>query len=144
MAEDLLDLIEDCERFVLRSFDGIEQSAMHIYHSALSWAPTSSRTRILYEHQITETKLLNAVGTTWDACIRICPVGEKARAIVFSQKGALIAVRGNYLVKIFDTMTGTNRATFRESTLINFIAFSHDDNFLATGISGGTLNIWDM
>ena len=144
-AQDLLDLIDDCERFVLRSFDGIKQSAMHIYHSALSWAPTSSRTRILYEHElVNETKLLNAVGPTWDACIRIFPVGENARTIVFSHQGALIAAHGYDWVKIFDTMTGANRATFHESTSIESIAFSPDDDFVATGQSYGTLNIWDM
>jgi hypothetical protein len=73
---------------------------MHIYHSALSWAPTSSLTRKLYEHELmTETKLLNAVGTTWDACIRIIPVGESAKAVVFSHKGALIAAHGDDCVK---------------------------------------------
>ena len=117
----------------------------YLYHSALSWAPTSSRTRMLYEHEmVNETKLLYAVGTTWDACIRIFAVGEHAQVAVFSQTGVLIAARGYYLVKIFDTITGANPATFHERTQINCIIFSPDDHFLATGISGGTLNVWDV
>ena len=144
-AQDLLDLIDDIERFVLRSFDGIKQSVMHIYHSALSWAPTSSPTRKLYKHELRkEAKLLNAVGTTWDACIRIIPVGEKVQDIVFSQKGTFIAARGECYVKVFDTMTGVNRATFHERTLAYPIAFSPDGEFFAAGISSRTLNIWEV
>jgi hypothetical protein len=133
-AQDLLDLIEDCERFVLLSFDGIKQSAMHIYHSALSWDPTSSHSRMLYQHEmVNKTKLLKAVGTTWDACIRIFPVGETVQAIVFLEKGALIAARGFYWIKIFDCMMGANRATFHECTFTDSIAFSPDDDFIAIG-----------
>jgi len=56
-----IDLIDDCERFVLRSFDAMEQSAMHIYHP-IELAPILSLTRKLYAHELrTETKLLNAV-----------------------------------------------------------------------------------
>ena len=144
-AQELLNLIDDCERLILRSFDGIKQSAMHIYHSALSWAPTSSCTRILYKHEmVNEIKLLNAVGTTWDACIRIFSMGETVQKIVFSQKGALIAACGDHLVKIFDTMTGANRLTFHKDSSIISIAFSPDDNFVAIGNLNGILDIWDV
>jgi len=109
-SQDLLDLIDDCERFVLRSFDVIEQSAMHIYHSALSWAPTSSPTRQLYETEIiADVQVLNAVGTTRDACVRIVPVGEGVKTVVFSHNGALLATRGRGCVKVFDVMTGVNQ-----------------------------------
>jgi WD40 repeat protein len=140
-------LIDDCERFVLRSFDGIKQSAMHIYHSALPWTPTSSPTRQLYERELmTEAKLVNAVGHTWDACIRIIPVavGERVKAVVFSPSAALIAAHGECCVKVFDAMTGVNRATFDGHKSISTVAFSPDDSFLASGLLGGTINVWDV
>jgi WD40 repeat protein len=154
-ARGLLDLIDDCERFVLRSFEGIEQSAMHIYHSAIPWAPTSSLTRKLYEHElITETKLLNAVDAAWDACIRITSVGDPAKAVVFSHKGGLIAAQcvpgdpqdllGSSRVKVFDAMTGAIRATFEERKRTYSIAFSPDDGLLASGLLHGTIHIWDV
>jgi len=147
--QDLSDLIDDCERFVLRSFDGIKQSTMHIYHSALSWTPTSSPTRQLYERELmTETKLVNAVGPTWDACIRIIPatVGDSVEAIVFSPSGALIAAYGKWCVKVFDVMTGVNRATFDGDKFICSVAFSPDDGFLVSGLGilGGTINVWNV
>ena len=145
--QELSDLIDDCKRFVLRSFDGVKQSAMHIYHSALSWTPTSSPTRQLYEHELmTEAKLVNAVGPTWDACIRIIPVAlcESMKAVVFSPSGALIAAHGRCCVKVFDAMTGVNRATFDGDKSIFSIAFSPDDGFLVSGLHIGTINLWDV
>ena len=132
---------------MLRSFDGIKQSAMHIYHSALSWTPTSSPTRQLYEHELmTEMKLVDAVGPTWDACIRIIPVvvGESVKTVVFSPSGALIATREGRCVKVFDVMTGVNRATFEEDKFISSVAFSPDDGFLVSGLWGGVIGVWDV
>ena len=71
-------------------------------------------------------------------------MGKKVRTVVFSHKGALIAACGYDWVKIFATITGANRTTFHEGTFILSITFSPDDDFLATGISGGTLNVWDV
>jgi WD40 repeat protein len=145
--QDLSDLIDDCERFILRSFDAVKQSAMHIYHSALSWTPTSSPTRQLYECEfMTETQLVNAVSRTWDACIRIIPVtvGEKVKAIVFSPSGALIAAHGGCCVEVFNAFTGVNRATFDGDMSICSVAFSPDDGFLVAGLSGGTISVWNV
>ena len=142
----LSDLIDDCERFLLRSFDGIRQSAMHIYHSALSWTPTFSPTRQLYEGELlTEAKLVNAVCPTWDTCIRTIPVavGESVKSVVFSHSGALIAAHGNFCVKVFDTMTWVNRTTF-DGGSFSSVAFSPDDRFLASGDSHGPIKVWDV
>ena len=120
---------------------------MHIYHSALPWTPTSSPTRQLYECELmTETKLVNAVSPTWDACIRIIPVavGECVEAVVFSPSGALIAAHEECCVQVFDAMTGVNRAAFYEHDAICSVAFSPDDGFLVSGVRGGTINIWDV
>ena len=142
-----MNLIDDCERFILRSFDGIKQSAMHIYHSALSWTPTSSPIRQLYDCELmTETNLINAVGPTWDACIRIIPVGVgvHVEGVVFSPSGALIAARERCCIKVFDAMTGVNRATFDEDKSISSVAFSPDDGFLVSWLWGGTMNVWEV
>jgi WD40 repeat protein len=98
---------------------------------------------------MTETKLVNAVGPTWDACIRIIPValGENVKAVVFSPCGALIAAYGGRCVKVFDVMAGVNRATFDEDMIISSVAFSPDEGFLVAGLSSlssGTINVWDV
>jgi WD40 repeat protein len=95
---------------------------------------------------MTETKLVNAVSPTWDACIRIIPVavGEHLKAVVFSPSGALIAAHGECCVEVFDAMTGVNRATFDGNKSICSIAFSPDDGFLVSGHWDGIINVWDV
>jgi WD40 repeat protein len=93
---------------------------------------------------MTKTELVNAVGATWDACIRIIPVGERAKAVLFSHKGALIATHGEYCVEIFDAMAGINRATFAQRRSISSVAFSPDDDFLVSGLLDGTIHIWEV
>ena len=93
---------------------------------------------------MTETKLLNAVGTTWDACIRIVPVGKAAGALVFSHDGALIVAYGDYYVKIFDAMTGVNRVTLEEAEPVVSVAFSPDNDLLASALLYGDMNVWDV
>jgi WD40 repeat protein len=95
---------------------------------------------------MTETQLVNAVGPTWDACIRIIPValGENVKAAVFSPSGALIAAQGACCVKVFDAMTGENRATFDGNKAISTIAFSPNDGFLVSWLWCGIINVWDV
>ena len=101
---------------------------MHIYRSALLWTPTSSLTKKLYESELMiETKLLNAVETAWDACIRTIPLGWRARELVFSPSSALMAAHAGHCAKVFDTVTGVNRATFNEEEPIHSVTFSPDD-----------------
>jgi WD40 repeat protein len=93
---------------------------------------------------MTEAKLVNAVGPTWDACIRIIPMGESVEAVVFSPSGILIAAHGRCCVKVFDAMTGVNRATFDGHKPISSVAFSPDDGFLVSGLWSGTMNVWGV
>jgi len=95
---------------------------------------------------MTEIKLANAVGPTWDACIRIIPVAvvESVRGVVFSPSGALIAAHGECCVKVFDSITGVNRATFDGHKSIYLVAFSPDDKFLVFGLCDATINVWDV
>jgi WD40 repeat protein len=139
-----LKLIDDCERFVLQSFDIIEKAATHIYHSALPWSPTSSLTRNLYQEHIThEVKLLNAIDGNWDPCIRTIPIRPALAAIAFSPKGALVAVVSSYHVTIFEAVTGI--ATFQvHEPNANSVTFSPDDNMLACGHKDGSVKLWDV
>jgi WD40 repeat protein len=129
-----MSLIDDCEQFVLRFFDVIEKSAMHIYHSALPWSPTLSPIRNLYQMQMTtEVKLVNAIDTNWGACIRIIPFHRRPNAIAFSHKDASLAITSATHVSALDTITGT--AVFEvPQSMIQAVAFSPDDNRLVCAL----------
>jgi WD40 repeat protein len=136
-------LIDDCERFVLGFFDVIEMSAMHIYHSALPWSPTSSPTRKLYQRQMkTEVKLVNATDAQWDACIRTIPVPNSLIAIMLSQNGSALAVVSEKDVKIFETATGV--ATFKVDECALSVAFSLDGDMLVCGCGNSSVRVWDV
>jgi WD40 repeat protein len=122
----------------------MEASALHIYHSALPWSPSSSLIRRVYESQFAaEIKLMNAVDVAWDACIRIIPVYDAVRKVEFSHKGLLIAVLGWNRIKIFDALTGACVATYDTQRSVRTIAFSPDDSFLVSGLDDGTVNLLD-
>src|SRR5882757_3746064 len=90
----LSDWILDVERFILFFFDMIEESALHIYASALPWSPTSSLIRIRYEGRYAEVKILNGVDPSWGAFTRLISGDGDPCKVVFSHKGDLIAAFG--------------------------------------------------
>jgi WD40 repeat protein len=140
----LLKFVNDFERFVLRFFGVIKESAMHIYHSALPWCPMSSLTRQMYERQmISEVKLVNAIDVHWDACLRTIPLdGEATGRILFSPKGSALAIPSSSGVEIFEATTGV--ATFQIEDCIRSITFSPDDDMLVCGGWDGIIRVWDV
>jgi WD40 repeat protein len=143
MPSKFLKLVDDCERFILRFFDVITQSVMHIYHSALPWSPMSSLTRQLYQREMTtEVKLVNGINARWDSCIRTIPVHNWVYRIVFSHKGSALAVIADNSTKIFETATGV--VTFEIDDSPFSAAFSTCDDMLVCGFDDGMLRVWDV
>jgi WD40 repeat protein len=140
----LLKLVDDLERFVLRFFEIIEKSAMHIYHSALPWSPMLSLTRRQYERQMmSEVKLVNGIDTHWNSCIRAIPFdGSATGSAVFSPKGSAMAVPLRHGVKVFETATGVS--TFQIEEYMWSVAFSPDDDMLVCGCGNGMIMVWDL
>jgi len=147
----LFAIVNDSERFVLRFFDAIEESAPHIYDSALLWSPGSSLVRALYQDQIPqEVKLINGIEQSWDACTREVRteflLSIYHAQITFSHKDDLIAVTRDDFVEILEVMTGKRRATFRsqtENSLASSLSFSPDDTVLVVGYYGVCIDVWD-
>jgi hypothetical protein len=63
-------MINDSQRFVLRFFEVMECSALHIYESALPLSPSSSFVRGLYLDQMSTDLKISIIDDSWDACIR--------------------------------------------------------------------------
>jgi WD40 repeat protein len=143
---DLLAIVQDSERFVLRFFDAIECSASHIYESALPLSPSSSLVRAIYRNQISTDVKFNVIDNSWDTCIRTIRTLPIVRCISFSHKDDLIAVGKYNVVEIFEAATGQRRATFTP-IINNFkfelsFAFSPDDTVLA--VQCGVTSVWDL
>jgi hypothetical protein len=143
----LLDIMKDSERFILRFFDVIGASACHLYHSALPWSPRSSLVRGLYQDQIsTEVKKVNAIDDSWDASTRKIETQDSVDYMAFSHSDGFIAVSEIDQVEVFETLTGHRQATFTwlDNTYCQALAFSPDDALLTTGHSDGKIILWDL
>ncbi|KIM79726.1 hypothetical protein PILCRDRAFT_10209 [Piloderma croceum F 1598] len=141
----LLELIQDCERFVLRFFDPIEVSAVHIYHSALPWSPMSSLVLRLYRNHIwTEAKVIKVMNDSWDAYTRAIYTRSISFSIALSHKDDLIAAGEKTCVEIFEVVTGQRRATLAVCKKAKCVAFSPDDTLLVNGCADGTIDLWDL
>jgi WD40 repeat protein len=140
----LIAIVKDNERFVLRFFDVIELSAAHIYESALPSSPSSSLIRAQYLDQVPNDVKFTVMGETWDACVRTIRSQSKVYGAAFSDKDDLVVVGGDNVVEIFEAATGQRRATLMTNSRVWSLAFSHDDNILASGCQDGRVDIWDL
>jgi WD40 repeat protein len=140
---DLLAIVKDCERFVLRFFDVIELSASHIYESALPLSPSSSLVRELYRDQVSVDVMFIVIDDVWDACIRTIRAESYVNRVAFSHKDDLIAVGEWHVLEIFEAATGQCRATLTTNDDVRTLAFSPDDNILVTS-SRSKADVWDL
>jgi WD40 repeat protein len=149
---ELLAIVEDSEKFLLRFFDAIESSATHIYDSALPLSPSSSLVRAQYVGQISTDVKISGIEESWDACMRtiqlrnnVDPMRFSAikTCMTFSHKDDLIAVSGGNVVNIFETATGQLRTTLTDDrSNATSLAFSPD--ILVTGNNDGGVYVWDL
>src|SRR5271154_5967417 len=64
-------LLYDCERFVRQFFLALGSSSLQVYHSALLFTPRETLFYKTYgREQMPAIKIYNAVGRTWDLCMR--------------------------------------------------------------------------
>jgi WD40 repeat protein len=143
----LIAVVKDSERFVLRFFDAIELSASHIYESALPLSPSSSLVRARYLNQELTNVNFSIIDDAWNACIRTIRSQRHVRSAVFSHKDDLVAIGEEGVVEIFEAVTGQRRATLMtEGYYVTSLSFSPDDNIL---VSGGwsddpKVDVWDI
>ncbi|KAF9646211.1 YVTN repeat-like/Quino protein amine dehydrogenase, partial [Thelephora ganbajun] len=71
-ASPTVELANDCLRFVTRFLEIIEESAAHVYHSALPLSPQTSIVRKLYErHANPLTRIVHGLPDSWDPAVGI-------------------------------------------------------------------------
>ena len=89
----MLDLANDCFRFVTGCFKTISTSSPHIYHSALVMAPKNSIVRKLYEsHAQPFARVVRGVPMSWDASTAATSRSSALRLAVWSPCNRFIAI----------------------------------------------------
>jgi WD40 repeat protein len=142
----LIAIVKDSERFVLRFFDAIELSASHIYESALPLSPSSSLVRARYLNQVSTDVNFSIIDDAWDACTRTIQSEYGPYFAAFSHKDDLVAIGEEDIAVIFEAATGQRRATLMTNYVVTSLSFSPDDNILASGEGGedAKVDMWDL
>ncbi|KAF9785244.1 hypothetical protein BJ322DRAFT_1108700 [Thelephora terrestris] len=140
----LHNLAEDYLRFTKNFFHLIQQSAPHIYHSALPLSPRSSmfRPMILWE----KTPITGVYGCpdTWGAALQTIQTGSvKNWLIATSDHWIAAAQRKRHEVVIHDAITGALRLLLRLEDSIVAVGGFQDGTIVLCGHSNGSVTLWD-
>ncbi|KAF9646559.1 hypothetical protein BDM02DRAFT_3188763 [Thelephora ganbajun] len=113
-ASPTVELANDCFRFVTGFFEIIDESALHIYHSALAVSPQTSMVRKLYEqHANPMARIVHGLPDSWDPAIVTMEYSCKVAA--WSPCGRFIVIsNGGSRIEIVDAAT-LKRLTILES-----------------------------
>jgi WD40 repeat protein len=145
--------IRDSERFILQFFDCIQESAMHLYHSALPQSPKNSDIHAKNSDIHNNLHPLLGGGTTvrkgleldWKAKTRtIVTRLQKVASLKFSTDGSKVAAGGDGGLQVFDTTTGECLATMPAPEKCISVEFSHDASFLLTTYADHGIRLWDV
>jgi WD40 repeat protein len=123
----------------------IQTSVMHIYHSALPFAP---KTRLwemyLARDCAREARVLRGHETRWSLLMRTVRVPNEVAAVEYSHDGNILAVCGSGFSQLFHSSTGERRADL-DSGFGKFrsVSFSCDDQILAT-TPHEEIHLWDI
>ncbi|KAF9642270.1 hypothetical protein BDM02DRAFT_3124713 [Thelephora ganbajun] len=145
-ASPTLDLANDCFRFVTGFFEVIDESASHIYHSALPVSPQTSMVRKLYgPHAKPLARIVHGLPDSWNPAIMI--MEYYCKAVAWSPCGRFIAISdGGSRVEIRDA------ATLKRLTTLEFpegqaceLAFSPDARLLmGHNVNPAGFISWDL
>ena len=147
----MLDLANDCFRFVMQFFEVISSSAPHIYHTALLLSPKESIVQALYGSQVNPlVTVIQGVPTLWDPSIASARFPDYICATRWSPCSRFFALAWNKSPKvvILDAVTLKQLYTMypqgKEHTW-ELVVFSLDSHLLA-GYSWvhGCITIWDL
>ncbi|KIL57558.1 hypothetical protein M378DRAFT_87719, partial [Amanita muscaria Koide BX008] len=135
---ELHQLLSDGLRFVLRFYELIERSALHMYYSALPFTPTDSRLYCQYKVE-TKHNLCRVTGgpEKWDPLLANLTVGSSVRGTTFSLDNTMFVAWDWKTLKCWEAATGTPVGTITG-------AFSPDRSRLSAGTSDGTVYLWDV
>ena len=142
----LNDLASDCLRFTMHFFQPIQQSARHIYHSAL---PLSPKFSIFSSMSLPEqTRISDFYGRpdSWGSVVRTIPGGFTCIATIGQGSTAKIAAAcDDGTVRIYDSVTGVLRLSLRPEFPILELTGLPDGSLLVCTHSGQPfITLWDI
>ena len=142
-ASHLRNLAQDCLRFTMHFFYPIQQSAPHIYHSALPLSPRSSS---FYNMTLQwKTKLAESYGgpEAWGVVLRTIK-GSSEGFTCITTFGRWIAAACDGAVEIYDSVTGVLRLSLSPPDPVQAMKGSPDGSILFCIHQPPSITLWDI
>ncbi|KAM6496263.1 Quinonprotein alcohol dehydrogenase-like superfamily [Amanita muscaria] len=137
---ELRELFSDALRFISKFHPVIQQSALHTYHSALSFTPTET---MLYKRYHKETIgnicQVQGVPKIWDRFVTRQDHGEEVNRVVFSQDSSMFASLSERYAKFWDTVTGAPIGT-----IVDEVSAIADDFSIAASYNNSTITLYGV
>jgi WD40 repeat protein len=144
---DLMELMNDAKRFTLQYFDAINESALHVYYSALLFTPRDTLLRKTYQHELGDAFITVSRGLDerWSPCSRVIQLKSIVKSVAFSPDGShCVSASDDDGVKLWSTMTGLNVASFvGNGRHPRLVMFTPDGVHIAAGYEDGAISVWD-
>lgn len=137
-------LIEDAERLVLLYREPISQSAPHVYHTAMTFIPSSSALFAHFKHDVGGSCAIHqGQDDEWQANQYAIDLGS-ITSVAFAPSGNVVATAGmNQGVQLWNVVTGGNMASLGEKASSVLVRFSGSGAFVAAAFADGAIAVWD-
>ena len=141
------EILNDTYRLLSRFYGIIESSALHVYHSALSFTPYGTRLYQTYSSKYPNRIIVTrGVERHWSPLVAVLlGHSESVNALSFSPNGSRLASGSDdETLRLWDGATGAPIATLEgHSDYVRSLSFSPDSSRLASGSEDKTVRLWD-
>ena len=141
------EILDDTHQLLSRFYGIIGSSALHVYHSALSFTPPGTHLYQTYSSRFPNRIIVRqGVERHWSPLMAaLCGHSKTVYVLSFSPDGSRLASGlGDNTVRLWDGTTGVQIATLQgHSKGVTHLSFSPDGSRLASGSSDSTVRLWD-
>ena len=141
------EILNDTYQLLSRFYGIIGSSALHVYHSALSFTPPDTHLYQMYSSRFPNWIIVTqGVEWQWSPLVAVLHGhSDPAHTLSFSPNGSWLAL-GSYdgTVRLWDSAAGAPIATLKgHSDYVMSLSFSPDGSQLASGSDDKTVRLWD-